>query len=164
MLQGSKIKNHRFTWHPESHDVHFEAILPGIVYIAQEPRIVSFCETLSRRISDVKRAAIRLDECDFLNLQDILGCCGFSESTWYRVWKFWRDVVSHPTDVRGRVRHLDCEDVEYLLQLVHDNPDYFLDEFANLTRTNRSLHFTTVFNKLERLALALRLLHFDSED
>ena len=32
--------------------------------------------------------------------------------------------------ITGRVRHLDreeSEDVEYLLQLVRDNPDYFLN-------------------------------------
>ena len=32
-----------------------------------------------------KRAAIRLYERYLLSLQDILSCCGFSESTWYRV-------------------------------------------------------------------------------
>ncbi|OAX39824.1 hypothetical protein K503DRAFT_51452 [Rhizopogon vinicolor AM-OR11-026] len=62
-----------------------------------------------RKIShDVKRAAIHLYERELLNLQDILSCCGFSDSTWYRVLKLWRetgDVVSHPTGVRGRARH-----------------------------------------------------------
>jgi len=33
----------------------------------------------------IKRAAIRLYKRDLLSLQDILSCCGFSESTWYRV-------------------------------------------------------------------------------
>ena len=33
----------------------------------------------------VKRAGIRLYERDLLSLQDIPNCCGFSESTWYRV-------------------------------------------------------------------------------
>jgi hypothetical protein len=28
------------------------------------------------------------------------------------------------------VCHLDRDDIEYPLQLVHDNPDYFLDELA----------------------------------
>jgi len=73
-----------------------------------------------RKIShNVKWAAIRLYECDLLNLQDILGCCGFSESTWYQVLKLWRvtgDIVSHPTDVHtGHVHHLEGEDVKYLL-------------------------------------------------
>jgi hypothetical protein len=67
------------------------------------------------------------------------------------------DVVSdRPTGVCGRVRHLDREDIEYL----HDNPDYFLNELADLTRTNRfiAIHFTTVFNELERAGMSRKKL------
>jgi len=112
---------------------------------------------------DVKRAAIRLYERNLLSLEDILSCCGFSESTWYRVLKLWRetgDVVNHPTGIRGRVRHLDRDDIEYLLQLVRDNPDYFLDELADLTRTNRfiSVHFTTLYNELSCAGMSRKKL------
>ncbi|KAG2076546.1 hypothetical protein BDR04DRAFT_1204573 [Suillus decipiens] len=85
---------------------------------------------------DVKRAAIRLSEHNLLSLQDILDCCRFSERTWYRIMKLWRDtgdVINQPRTARGRVRHLDREDIDYLLQLVHDNPDYLLDELVDLT-------------------------------
>ncbi|KAG1837957.1 hypothetical protein C8R48DRAFT_550088, partial [Suillus tomentosus] len=117
-----------------------------------------------RKISDdVKRAAIRLYEHNLLNLQDILDCCGFSQRTWYRVLRLWRDtgdVTNHPRGVRGRVRRLEREDIEYLLELVHDNPDYFLDELVSLARTNRfiSIHFTTVFNELERAGMSRKKL------
>ncbi|OJA11889.1 hypothetical protein AZE42_08954 [Rhizopogon vesiculosus] len=59
-----------------------------------------------RKISqDVKQAAIHLYERELLNLQDIPSYCSFSESTWYRVLKLWREtgnVISHPTGARGR--------------------------------------------------------------
>jgi transposase len=117
-----------------------------------------------RKISDdVKRAAIRLYERNLLNLHDILDCCGLSQRTWYRVLKLWRetgDVVNHERGVPGRMRHLDREDVEYLLQLVRDNPDYFLDELVTLASTNRfiSVHFATVFNELERAGMSRKKL------
>jgi len=64
------------------------------------------------------------------------------------------------------VRQLEREDIECLLELVHDNPDYFLDELLSLARTNRfiSIHFTTVFNKLERARMSRKKLkHIASE-
>ncbi|KAG2368818.1 hypothetical protein BDR07DRAFT_1222024, partial [Suillus spraguei] len=98
-------------------------------------------------------AAICLSEHDLLSLQDILDCCRFSEWTWYRIIKLWRemgDVINQPRTAPGRVRHLDHEDIDYLLQLLHDNPNYFLDELVDLTQTNHfiSAHFTTIFNEL----------------
>ncbi|KAG2071438.1 hypothetical protein BDR04DRAFT_1135016 [Suillus decipiens] len=117
-----------------------------------------------RKISDdVKRAAIRLSEHNLLSLQDILDCCGFSERTWYRIMKLWRDtgdVINQSRTARGRVRHLDREDIDYLLQLVRDNPDYFLDELVDLTQTNRfiSVHFTTIFNELDRAGMSRKKL------
>ena len=55
---------------------------------------------------------------------------------------------------------LEHEDIEYLLELVHDNPDYFLDELVSLARTDRfiSIHFTTVFNELERAGMSRKKL------
>ncbi|KAG1883121.1 hypothetical protein F4604DRAFT_1879257 [Suillus subluteus] len=130
-----------------------------------------------RKISDdVKRAAIHLYEQNLLNLQDILDCCGFSQWTWYRVLRLWRDtgdVANHPRGVRGCVRRLECEDIEYLLELVHDNPDYFLDELVSLARTNCfiSIHFTTKLkcialerNEELRAAFVARMSQYDATE
>ncbi|KIJ18224.1 hypothetical protein PAXINDRAFT_71583, partial [Paxillus involutus ATCC 200175] len=90
-----------------------------------------------------------------LNLQDILDCCGFSARTWYCTWKLWNetgDVATHPNPFnRGRPRLLDHEDLKYMLQLVNDNPDYFLDELVQLMVTNWfiAVHFTTIFEHLK---------------
>ena len=54
----------------------------------------------NRQISrDVKIAAIKLHERELLQLPDILDCCGFSERTFYRIPKLWRDtgMLSAPT-------------------------------------------------------------------
>ena len=58
------------------------------------------------------------------------------------------------------MRHLEREDIEYLLELVHDNPNFFLDELVSLARANRfiSVHFTTIFNELERAGMSRKKL------
>jgi len=58
------------------------------------------------------------------------------------------------------VRRLKREDIEYLLQLVHGNLDYFLDELVSLTRTSCfiSIHFITIFNELERVGMSQKKL------
>ncbi|KAG2055271.1 hypothetical protein BDR06DRAFT_989193, partial [Suillus hirtellus] len=75
-----------------------------------------------RKISrDVKLAAIRLHERDLLNLRNILDSCGFSERTWFRISRLWRetgDVVNHRPTIRGRLRALDREDINCLLRLI----------------------------------------------
>jgi transposase len=117
-----------------------------------------------RKIShDVKIAAIRLYECDLLELDDILNCCGFSERTWYRILKLWRetgDVVGLDTSFRGRLRLLDYEDLQYLLRLIHQNPDYFLDELCYLLKTNRfiSVNYPTIYRELERAGVSRKRL------
>jgi transposase len=117
-----------------------------------------------RKISrDVKIAAIRLYERNLLELDDILDCCGFSERTWYRILRLWRetgDVVNAATSLRGRVRHLHHDDVEYLTRLIHQNPDYFLDELLYLLKTNRfiSVNFATIHRELERSGVSHKKL------
>ena len=117
-----------------------------------------------RKIShDVKLAAIRLYERRLLRLQEILDCCSISKRTWFRILKLWRetgDVVNHPTGIRARARQLDHEDLDYLLQLICSNPDYFLDELVTLLRTNRfiSIHFKTVFAELQRAGVSYKKL------
>jgi|ERR1700678_3455027 transposase len=112
---------------------------------------------------DVKIAAVRLYECELLDLEDILDCCGFSRRTWFRIWRLWcetGDVVPEKKTIRGRVRHLDHEDLDYLLELIRDNPDYFLDELLYLLATNRfiSVHYTTIYHELERLNISRKKL------
>src|SRR5882757_5010866 len=114
---------------------------------------------------NVKLAAIQLHQCDLLPLHDILECCGFSEQTWFRILKLWRetgDVINRqPSRVlRGRLCTLDRKDIDCLLRLIRQNPDYFLDEFMHMLKTNRfiSVHFTTIFCKLERIGLSYKKL------
>ncbi|KAG2365884.1 hypothetical protein BDR07DRAFT_1353220 [Suillus spraguei] len=120
-----------------------------------------------RKISrDVKLAAIQLHERNLLSLRDILDSCEFSERTWFRILRLWRetgDVVNYQpsTATRGRLRALDCEDIDCLLCLVRQNPDYFLDELTHLLATNHqfiSVHFTTIFRKLERADVSYKKL------
>ena len=58
------------------------------------------------------------------------------------------------------MRILDQEDLTYLLDLIHDNPDYFLDELLRLLKTNRfiSVHYMTIFYELERLNVSRKKL------
>lgn len=112
---------------------------------------------------DVKIAAIKLFERHLLDLEDILDCCGFSERTWYRVLKLWRttgDVVSDSKSLRGRLRLVDHNDIHYLLDLIHRNPDYFLDELQYLLKTNRfiSINFTTIHRELRRAGVSRKKL------
>jgi transposase len=112
---------------------------------------------------DVKVAAIRLYERELLGLEDILDCCGFSRRTWFRVLRLWRetgDVITEKSSLRGRLRNLDQEDLHYLLMLIRDNPDYFLDELLHLLETNRfiSAHYTTIFYELVRLNVSRKKL------
>ncbi|OAX30687.1 hypothetical protein K503DRAFT_819222 [Rhizopogon vinicolor AM-OR11-026] len=113
-----------------------------------------------RKISrDVKLVAIQLPQHDLLPLPDILQRCGFSERTWFRILKQWWEtgnVNRQPSRVlRGHLRTLDHEDIDCLLHLVRQN-HCFLDKFMHMLKTNRfiSVHFTTIFRKLERIGLS----------
>ncbi|KAJ7462521.1 hypothetical protein FB451DRAFT_1341079 [Mycena latifolia] len=116
--------------------------------------------TISR---DVKLAAMHLFEHDVLSLSTLLDIVGFSESTFWRVRKLWRetgDVVKAKSTTVGRRRLLHREDLDYILRLVNLRPDWFLDELLNLLKTNRfiSVHFTTIFRELERLHMSRKKL------
>ena len=102
---------------------------------------------------DLKLATIRLWDRALLDLPNILHCCNISRATFYRVLKLWRetgDVVSHAPNVHHGTRILDATDVQYLCQLVAENPDYFLDELLHLLQTNRfiSVHYSTIHKEL----------------
>lgn len=117
-----------------------------------------------RKISrDVKVAAIRLYERQFLDLDNILDCCGFSERTFYRILKLWRetgDVINPKRSLCGQLRLLDHDDVDYLLELVRQNPNYFLDELLHLLATNRfvSVHYLTIHRELARAGVSYKKL------
>jgi hypothetical protein len=58
------------------------------------------------------------------------------------------------------MRNLDYTDLQYLLQLIRENPDYFLDELLHLLKTNRfiSVHYTTIHRELERAGVSAKKL------
>ena len=112
---------------------------------------------------DVKLAAIRLVERDLIPLEVVLDCCGFSERTWYRVLALWRetgDVINPKPSLQGRIRTLDVNDVQYLICLVQQNPNYFLDKLLCLLKTNKSItvHCVTVHCKLQRAGISHKKL------
>jgi transposase len=79
-----------------------------------------------------------------------------------KLWRETGDVVNRQPGKtsRGRLRALDREDIDCLLRLVKQNPDYFLDELMHLLKTNRfiSVHFTSIFCELERAGLSYKKL------
>ncbi|KAJ7622506.1 hypothetical protein FB45DRAFT_870685 [Roridomyces roridus] len=113
--------------------------------------------------NQVKLAAMNIYERDILPLCDILDICGFSESTFWRTKKLWDEtgwVAKPKSTTSGRPRFCAREDIDYILSLVKQRPDYFLDELLNLTKLNRhiSVHFTTIFRELERLGMSRKKL------
>ena len=119
-----------------------------------------------RKISrDVKLAAIKLYEGEFLALHDILDCVGFSKRTFERIHALWvatGDVVKHRfgPSTQGRPRSLNFGDVDYLVWLVQQRPDWFLDELLNLLKTNRfiSVHYVTIHQTLVCAGVSLKKL------
>ena len=97
---------------------------------------------------DLKLAAVRLHEGDLLTLPNILNSCNISRATFYHIWKLWQetgDVISHRNTSR-QTRLLDGSNIQYLNQLIEENPDYFLDELLSLLKSNCfiSVHYTTI--------------------
>jgi hypothetical protein len=62
--------------------------------------------------------------------------------------------------LQGRLRTLDHNDVQYLLYLIQENLDYFLDELLHLLKTNCfiSVHYATIYHELERRGVNLKKL------
>jgi transposase len=119
---------------------------------------------VNRRLSsDVKLAAINLYSRDLLELEDILDCCGFSRSTFFRALRLWREtgaVVKPPSILRGRPRILAHDDLQYILRLLRARPDWFLDELLKLLETNRfiSVHYKTIHDELLRSGVSRKRL------
>jgi len=117
-----------------------------------------------RKISrDVKIAAMKLYEDAHLSKETIIDCVGFSESTFWRILKLWRetgDVVTPLCATRGRPRLLHYDDVDYLVRLIEHRPAWFLDELAELLDSNRfiSVHYVTVHRTLERAGVSYKKL------
>jgi transposase len=118
----------------------------------------------NRRIErGVKLAGIKLYEHGVLPLSTILDVLGYSRRTFFRTLKLWRetgDVVATPSLIRGRLRLLNYDDISYLLLLINQNPDYFLDELLDLLETNRfiSVHYTTIHQALKQAGVSRKKL------
>jgi hypothetical protein len=83
--------------------------------------------------------------------------------TFYQIWQLWQttgDVVRHSATIKGQRHILIREDIDYLLNLVSDNPNYFLDELLNLLKTNRFIfvHYTTIHWELVRAGISRKKL------
>ncbi|KAJ7645367.1 hypothetical protein B0H17DRAFT_831714, partial [Mycena rosella] len=112
---------------------------------------------------NVKIAALNLYEGGSLSLPQILDAVGFSERTFYRILYLWRttgDLVKGKSTTRGRPRLLHHDDLEYLLEVVRHDPDWFLDKLLHLLCTNRfiSVHYTTIHRELERAGISVKKL------
>ncbi|KAG2351816.1 hypothetical protein BDR07DRAFT_1441507, partial [Suillus spraguei] len=86
---------------------------------------------------------------NLLRLRNILDSCGFSERTWFWILKLWcktSNIMNHQPTLCGRLGALDHEDIDCKILTI------FFDELTHLLATNQfiSVHFTTIFRKLER--------------
>ena len=118
-----------------------------------------------RKISrDLKFCSIHHYERELLSLEDILDCVGFSERTFYCILRLYNetgDVVQHRLGVSlGPPRLLYFDDVDYLLRLVQQRPDWFLDELLDLLKTNRfiSVHYVTIHCEFVHAGVSLKKL------
>jgi hypothetical protein len=70
------------------------------------------------------------------------------------------DVIQHTHGVHGCPCILHCDDVSYLIRLVHHHPEWFLDELLRLLDTNCfiSVHYTTIHHELECVGVSLKKL------
>ena len=87
----------------------------------------------------IKISAIKLIDHELLPLDIILDIMEMSCDTLFHVWKLWHetgDMIPHKTSLQGHLRALDYDDIQYLLLLVEQNPDYFLDGILYLLKTN----------------------------
>ena len=118
----------------------------------------------NRRIErGVKLAGIKLYEHGVLSLSTILDVLGYSRRTFFRTLKLWRetgDVVAAPSLIHGCLHLLNYDDVSYLLLLIEQNADYFLDELLDLLESNRfiSVHYKTIHRALERAGVSHKKL------
>jgi len=91
--------------------------------------------------------------------ETIIDCVGFSESTFCRTLKLWREtdnVVTPLCATRGRPCLLHYDNIDYLVRLIEHRPAWFLDELAELLDSNWfiSAHYVTVHRTLERAGVS----------
>ena len=87
------------------------------------------------------------------------------ESTFFHALQLYRETgnIEHPkSTVCGRPWKLHFDDPTYMIALNNHRPDWFLDELLGLLNTNRfiSVHFTTIYRKLERSGVSLKKLRW----
>ncbi|KAG0701025.1 hypothetical protein DFH29DRAFT_806824 [Suillus ampliporus] len=114
-------------------------------------------------LRDVKLAAIHLYEQGILRLHEILECIGFSRCMFLHIRKLYKhtgDVIKPRSAFTGCPRNLNLGDVQYLIELVHHHPDWFLDELAGLLLRNRfvAVHSTTIHRELHCAGISLKKL------
>ena len=111
---------------------------------------------------DVKIAAIQLFKRQLIPLNDILLCCGLSRRTFYRILKLWQETgdVTKQVVICSHYWTLHETNIHYLLQLIHQNPDYFLDELLCMLKTNCfiSVNYTTIHNELIHVGVSRKCL------
>jgi transposase len=118
-----------------------------------------------RKISrDVKLAAINIHDTGIFSVEELCHLVGFSERTFWRIRKLWRetgDVVTHKYGYRhGRTHILHIDDITYLIRLICHRPDWFLDELLDLLQHNRfiSVHYSTIHRELVRCGVSFKKL------
>lgn len=69
-------------------------------------------------------------------------------------------MSSNQSEFTGHPRKLNLEDVQYLVELVHHRPDWFLNEITRLMLCNCfvALHYTTIHQELHRAGISLKKL------
>ena len=89
----------------------------------------------------------------------VISSSKFSERTWFHILKLAGnfqpgDVVNRQPGrvLRDRLRTLDRKDIDCLLCLVRQNPDYFLDEFMHMLKTNRIISDCPLHDRLQSSA------------
>jgi transposase len=116
---------------------------------------------VNRKITEgVKLTAVLMYESGKMDLDDeILPLTDISRSTFFCCLSRYRmtgRVVNEPSTKQGRPRILVHEDIVWLLKIVENNPDTFLNEFDHLLRTNRfvALHYSTICRTLLSLGIS----------
>ncbi|KIK14883.1 hypothetical protein PISMIDRAFT_116270 [Pisolithus microcarpus 441] len=113
---------------------------------------------------NMKLAAIHLYKHGLVDFLDILEVCDMSSCTFYQILKLWQETgdVMKPLDKNkwGWPCLLDCEDIEYLVQLICQKPNYFLNELLHLLQTNHfvSIHFSVIHQELEHAGMSHKKL------
>ncbi|KAF9490411.1 hypothetical protein BDN71DRAFT_1400019, partial [Pleurotus eryngii] len=76
------------------------------------------------------------------------------------LWNKTGNVVSHRLPHQGRLQLLEHADVDYLIKLICQNPNYFLDELLVMLDTNCfiSIHFMTIYHELQWAGLSRKKL------